>query len=766
MRIRLSGNQWCGSGVAGTVIFLVMLAAGCSVKKYIPEGELLYQGAELDVRQPHPDGNKKMIAEELNGLLYPRPNKRFLGFWPGVYFHYKAEADSGFLFRMLDRKLGEKPVFLSAVSPDNVAELIRNRLENRGYFMSEVEQKTLPEPDKKKGKVRYEVTLARPYTLKNYQLDADSIGVGGELGQAMAESPIREGQRFDLQALKLERIRLDKELKNRGYYNFNPEFTAFEADTNSSRDKTFDLYLNIARNAPAKALIPYRIQRINVYPNFQLGRDSLRSDTLRYDGKNFIRDEEYFNPVHLNPMITFQKGDLYDAEASANTGRRLGSTGAYKFVNIKYEELDSVSAGRDTGRLEANIYLSPLNQRSMQFQLQAVTKSNDFTGPSLSVIYSNRNLFHGGELLNLTLSTGYETQLSGRHFTGRNNLKIGLQGDLIFPRVLSPFRLSPHWFKYSIPKTRLNLGGEYVSRTGLFALSALNAGFGYVWDANRFVTHEINPISVTYFNLLKSSEAFGEILDRNPFLRSSFDQQFIAGLTYAYIYNGMVDARQKHQFSWRTDLDVAGNLVSLLAGASQSRPKRFLGIEYAQYAKINFDIRYHINLGHEQRLASRFYAGYGHAYGNSEVLPYSKQFYAGGPYSVRAFHTRQLGPGSYARDTEEQRTYLDQTGNIRLEANVEYRFPLISYLKGAIFADAGNVWLSRENPAVPGGEFSENWIRELGLGAGIGLRVDVQSFVIRADLAVPLHDPGAASGERWIKDYRKPVLNLAVGYPF
>jgi outer membrane translocation and assembly module TamA len=300
----------------------------------------------------------------------------------------------------------------------------------------------------------------------------------------------------------------------------------------------------------------------------------------------------------------------------------------------------------------------------------------------------------------------------------------------------------------------------------LYALLSGTARFGYVWDANRYVTHEINPITVNYTRLINSTEDFQEILDQNAFLRRSFEQQFISGLTYSFTYNGMIDAQRTHQFFLNSTLDIAGNSISLFGQEeTPGAPKTFLGTEYAQYAKADIDFRYHLKLGEDQKIATHLFAGYGHAYGNSEVLPFIKQYFSGGPYSVRAFNIRSLGPGTFNGEVE-QGGFFDQSGNIRLEANIEYRFPIFGFFKGAVFADAGNVWNSVDNPDIPNDTFSSDFLSELGMGLGVGLRLDIQGFVIRVDVASPFHDPRLPEGERFDFQLDDPVFNFAIGYPF
>lgn len=227
----------------------------------------------------------------------------------------------------------------------------------------------------------------------------------------------------------------------------------------------------------------------------------------------------------------------------------------------------------------------------------------------------------------------------------------------------------------------------------------------------------------------------------------------------------MVDANSIHQFYLNANIETAGNTMSLFSKEAEESRTAF-GLKYAQFAKADADFRYHFNLGNEQKIATRLFAGLGIPYGNSDVMPFSRQYFSGGPYSVRAFRIRSLGPGSYKPDDTGNLSYFDQSGNLRLEGNIEYRFPIISFLKGAVFADAGNVWITRENPVLPGGKFGKDFLSELGVGAGVGLRVDIQNFVIRLDVAAPMRVPFLPEGERWTFAFDEPVFNFAVGYPF
>jgi len=649
-----------------------------------------------------------------------------------------------------------------------VEAVLRNRLENNGFFYS-----TTSSAFTEKGieaSLIYNVKVAAPYQMASFAIDTMASPLYEDVKQVTSTSNFKEKMRFDLSKMKLERQRIDTELKKKGYYNINSEFFIFQADTNQYKNKNFDLYLKLKAEVPKKATVPYQIKHINIYPNYDL-QDSTAIEADRFNNKNYFQDSVFIKPKHLDRFITLNEGAYYDPQTSKNTARRLSSIGAYKYVNIQYKEIDS-SLTDSLGALEANIFLSPLTERAIRAELQAVTKSNNFTGPNLALTYSNRNLFQGGEVFNLSTNIGYETQFASGEDAGLNSIELGLKGEVIFPRVLFPVKIDDDFFTYSIPKTKTTLAFNALSRSKLYTILSGSALFGYAWNANRFVSYEFNPISINYSWLAKTSPEFDDILNGNPSLQRSFDQQLIAGMTFSFTYNGLIDTNNPNQFYLNSTLDVAGNSISLLGkDAEPDEPKEFIGLQYAQYAKADVDFRFHHNFGENksQTIATRLFAGYGLAYGNSEVIPYVKQYFSGGPYSVRAFRIRSLGPGTYSEeeDTNSDGTFFDQTGNIRLEANVEYRFPLFSFFKGAIFADAGNVWNSKANPAFNGEDkFTSNFINELGMGTGVGLRIDVQGFVIRFDLAAPFHDPSLPEGERFDFKFDDPVLNFAIGYSF
>ncbi|MCX2763490.1 BamA/TamA family outer membrane protein [Aquimarina muelleri] len=746
------------------LLLFISITYSCSIHKFIPQGEKLYDGAEITLKSEDTINHIHKIKEELETVIHPKPNTTLLGIRPGLYFFYKTQKQKpGFIYKFLNKKFGEKPVYLSNINKEKSKELLDNRLKNRGFFKNEISYKITD--NNKTARIEYAIITKKPYTLKTYQIDSMPFAIQRDIKETMNKSLIKKGDRFDLSLFKIERERIDRKLKSKGYYNFNADFLIFEADTNRYKNKKFDLFLRLKKEVPKKSIVPYSINSINVYPNYSLETEGVIKDTIVHNDTKFIQDTVFFKPKRLSPHILFKKGQLYNPKTSKLTSNRLSSIGTYKFVTIRYKEIDSINDGITPKKIDANVYLSPLNKRALRLELQGVSKSNSFIGPTLLARYSNRNLFKGGETFNLTTTAGYETQIVSGENAGLSSIQLGVKGDLIFPRVLFPVNIGND-FKYAIPNTKISIGGEFLDRSKLYSLFSVNTSFGYNWKANRFVYHELNPININYVNLSNTTQEFDAILKENPFLSNSFQQKFIAGLTYTFIYNELNDNSIKKPIFFNTNIDIAGNTLSIFDKNNSEEPNTFLGLEYAQYAKVDVDFRYHLKIGKDQRIVTRLFAGLGLPYGNSETLPFSKQYFSGGPYSVRAFKSRSLGPGSYVPKNNDTGEFFDRVGDIRLEANIEYRFPLFSYFKGAVFADAGNIWLTKENEALRNGTFSSDFISELGVGTGAGIRVDIQNFVIRFDAAIPIRKPFLPKGERFDFNLKKPAYNFAIGYPF
>ncbi|MEP0085712.1 MAG: BamA/TamA family outer membrane protein [Maribacter dokdonensis] len=758
-----------------------LLIYSCGIEKYIPEREQLYTGAELKLLSEGEIHDSKEVKAELLNLIEPNPNTTFLGMKPALFFHCKAQREKpGFLYKFLNKSFGEEPVYFSEVNTDRVEELILNRLDNNGFFYSKSSSEVVN--NGKFASVNYTASMPQPYVLENYHLESDSLPIYKEIEKMLPETSLAKGDRFDLDLLKAERARLNNGLKQKGFYNSQEDLLIFEADTNQYKNRKFDLFLRLKKNVPARASIPYTIDSITVYPNYTIEGDTLpltEENVTQIDSIDFVQNELYFKPKLLESYLLFNEGDLYNANISKQTSNRLSALGSYKYVNIQYTELDTTATDGNGGSLAASIYLAPLTKRSIRAEIQAVSKSNGFTGPGILLSHTNRNVFNGGETFSVSANFSYESQLSSGSNSSLSSIAGGISADLVIPRSI-PF--SPSRFQYAVPKTKISLGYDFLQRSQLFTLSSVNASFGYTWQENQYVYHTLDPISINYSRLSNVTDEFQAILDDNEYLSQSFEQRFIAGLLYSFTYDEVSKLSKEAPIYFSTNFDIAGNMLNLISGGSET----IFGSTYAQYAKADADLRLYLRWKKERTLVSRIYAGWGVPYGNSSTLPFVKQFYSGGPYSVRAFNIRSLGPGNFNAETENATTdYFDQSGNLKLEANVEYRFPLFSYLKGAFFVDAGNVWLTGDYSELEedqlnssfsetlftDGKFEKDWLTEVAAGVGFGLRLDVQNFVIRLDLASPLRIPYEAKNERWNVPFfgntdNNMTLNFAIGYPF
>ncbi|SDG74798.1 translocation and assembly module lipoprotein TamL [Psychroflexus sediminis] len=754
--------------LAKTLFFIVIsiyALSSCSVKKYLPEDKTLYTGAELKLESTQ-EKDLENLETKLKTAISRNTNTKILGMRPGLYFNYKAKRENpGFINKFLNKQFGEDPYYFESINVEAAEDILKNRLRNSGYFGSSVTSIIQKDTSNRSTSVLYSIDLSKPYRLESYQLEktvADTLQIYDEIQSSLQYSDLKENKRFNLDLLKSERERIDQFLKRRGYYNFNSDFLIFEADTNAYDTRNFDLYVRLKTQVPEKSLVPYIIDEVYIHPNRTVTDREQEKDTMSFKGLNFIQAKAFFKPKHLYPYVQIYPGETYNPKASQFTSRRLSSISTFKFVNIDYEEKDSVTDAKGKRHLKADIFLSPLKKRSLRLELQGVTKSNNFAGPNLSVVYSNRNIFRGGELFRLSLSGGYEQQFFGKtDDQGLSSIQLGLNASLLFPRLIFPIDLDAS-FEYAIPKTKVSLGLDYLNRTQLYTLNSVSSSFGYLWEGNSYVTHQLKPINLEYVKLGNTSDEFDQILENNPFLRRSFEQQFIAGLTYDFTYNEIKDQTTGEGIFFGFHYDMAGNGLNLLGTKNEEGQNEFLGLQYAHYIKADLDVTYHLRLDEKrQKLVGRIFAGMGKPLGTTESLPFVKQYFSGGPYSVRAFRIRSLGPGTFSPE-DGSNSFFDQSGDIKLEANLEYRFPIMEYLNGAVFADAGNVWLMNENQATPGGKFTSNFINEIGAGVGVGLRVDIQGFVIRFDLAAPIKEPSTS----WDFDATSPVLNFAIGYPF
>ncbi len=758
------------------MVEILLICPGCDTTKKLPKGEELYTGATIHIHSDSPVPEKG-IKKELIKVEGPSPNSSFLGIRFQLWMYMMISKDKGKgLGHFLKTKMGEPPVLMSDLHPEKTAELMKNRLFTSGYFHAQITFEKVRQ--KRKISICYTVILPIPYLVHRVSFPEGVDSLEAHIRATKKESLIKEGVQYNLELFKEERLRIEKELRNAGFYYFNADYLLFQADSIKNA-KQVNVRLILKPEIPARARRVYTLNTIYIIPSLVSVNDSfpIKTDTLKMGGYDYLNSDSAFRPKAILQSIYLKKGHLYNRNDHTLTLRHLMEMGIFRSVEIRF-----VESADSAGILDVYIRLFPLPRKSIQADLEAITKSDNFTGPSLTMSFKDRNIFKGGELYVFNLLGSFETQI-GKNAVSFNSYELGVNTQLYFPEFITPFRLKRNSNLF-LPKTKIDLGARLLQRVLYYNMTALNASFGYKWKKTPQKEYELDPIYLSFTKLLNTTNAFNTLLLENPYLKTSFEEQFIIGSNYSYTYNSQIGSVKRSQFYFNGTLQLSGNSLYLMQSlfsplsATEENPYKVFGFPYAQYSRFTLDERYYFTVNKMSRIAVRFYGGVALPYGNSSTIPYVEQFFSGGSNSIRAFQARSLGPGSYKiPDSLAGRSFLDQSGDIKLEGNLEYRFNILKILKGAIFTDAGNVWLARKNAQYPGGEFNiTDFQNEIAVGAGAGLRFDLSFFVLRFDLAFPLREPSLPENERWVInriDFEAPswrqqnlVLNIAVGYPF
>jgi outer membrane protein insertion porin family len=774
-------------------LYLVIgiLLSGCSALNLVPEGKVLYTKSEVKLVPAGKVKARKKIKELLYSNINPEPNTSILGMRPSLWLYYKAgNPTRKGLNSFIKNKMGQAPVYMSDVKPDKTAELLEGHLKTNGFFQARVKSETVIKG--KKGKVIYTAYVQRPYRIRNISTPVIDT-LFANIDSLKKDSYLRKRQRYSLERLQGEQERLEEALENLGFYFFDDRHLIFEADSTVG-DRKVDLTLMLEKGVPAKAKRIYKVGDVNIYPDFTLSIDTpaLRTDTVVVHGYNYMDRKHFFRPSAIVKVINLEKGKIYSRTDREYTLGHLMGLGAFKFVNIKFME-----SPKDSATLDANIYMTPFLKKSIRAEFQTVSKSNNFVGPGLSVTLTNRNALRGSERLDLTLSSAYEVQISSKQSQALNAMELGGEAKLTFPRLLVPFNINYPGRKY-LPTTEASIGSRIQQRINYFRLNSFNLAYGYAWRENTLKNHEFFPVDINFVELGKTSEDFDELLKQNPYLQRSFEDQFIPGARYSYTLNTQLNEKRETKFRDRdyepshiyfnARIDVAGNLIHALQGKrfeqdSTLEKGTIFGSPYSQFSKGEIDFRHYWQFAEKSQFVSRLNVGVGYAYGNSVTMPYIKQFAVGGSTSIRAFPARSLGPGTYnvreTINTESSKNtfFIDQRGDMKIEGNAEYRHDISKVIKTAVFVDAGNIWLLRDDPDRKGGKFEKKqWVNELAVGSGLGLRLDFNFFLLRFDLAFPLRKPWLPDGQRWVLSDIDPgsrawrrenlILNIAIGYPF
>lgn len=767
-------------GILYTILlYLALSLASCSATKFVPDGSYL-----LDEVKIHTD-NKEIEPSDMRLYVRQNPNSKwFSTIKTQLYVYNWSGRDSTKWFNRFLRKIGDAPVIYNESDAIRSQEEIAKAVQNLGYMGASVKRTT--KTKKKKLKLFYEITSGKPYIVRTLKYDISDKKIAEYLRNDSTQSMLREGMLFDVNVLDAERQRITDYLLCNGYYKFNKDYITYTADTARNThqvDLTLHLlpYKTYVGDTP-KEHFQYKINKINFITDYDVLQSSALSsieinDSLHYNGfPIYYKDKLYLRPKVLVDNLRFASGDLYDERNVQKTYTYFGRLSALKYTNIRFFETQN----GDSTQLNCYVMLTKSKHKSISFELEGTNSAGDL-GAAASVSFQHRNLFRGSETFMVKFRGAYEA-ISGLQpgYKNHNYTEYGVETSINFPNFLFPFLTSD--FKRRIKATtEFGLQYNYQLRPE-FSRTIASASWSYKWMQKQKIQHRIDLLDISYLYLPWISSQFQEDYinkDKdNYILKYNYENRLIVRMGYNYSYNSAGGALVNNtittnSYSIRAGFESAGNILYGISKMINMRKNKdgeyaILGIPYAQYLKGDFDFAKNIIIDHRNSLA--FHAGIGIAvpYGNAKVVPFEKRYFSGGANSVRGWSVRNLGPGSFAGDGN----FMNQSGDIKLDASIEYRTRLFWKFRGAAFIDAGNIWTIREYENQPGGVFEfDKFYKQIAVAYGLGLRLDLDFFVLRFDGGMKAINPKYKKAKerypiihpRFSRDF---AFHFAVGYPF
>ena len=767
-------------GILYTILlYLALSLASCSATKFVPDGSYL-----LDEVKIHTD-NKEIKPSDMRLYVRQNPNSKwFSTIKTQLYVYNWSGRDSTKWFNRFLRKIGDAPVIYNESDAIRSQEEIAKAVQNLGYMGASVKRTT--KTKKKKLKLFYEITSGKPYIVRTLKYDISDKKIAEYLRNDSTQSMLREGMLFDVNVLDAERQRITDYLLCNGYYKFNKDYITYTADTARNThqvDLTLHLlpYKTYVGDTP-KEHFQYKINKINFITDYDVLQSSALSsieinDSLHYNGfPIYYKDKLYLRPKVLVDNLRFASGDLYDERNVQKTYTYFGRLSALKYTNIRFFETQN----GDSTQLNCYVMLTKSKHKSISFELEGTNSAGDL-GAAASVSFQHRNLFRGSETFMVKFRGAYEA-ISGLQpgYKNHNYTEYGVETSINFPNFLFPFLTSD--FKRRIKATtEFGLQYNYQLRPE-FSRTIASASWSYKWMQKQKIQHRIDLLDISYLYLPWISSQFQEDYinkDKdNYILKYNYENRLIVRMGYNYSYNSaggtlVNNTITTNSYSIRAGFESAGNILYGISKMINMRKNKdgeyaILGIPYAQYLKGDFDFAKNIIIDHRNSLA--FHAGIGIAvpYGNAKVVPFEIRYFSGGANSVRGWSVRNLGPGSFAGDGN----FMNQSGDIKLDASIDYRTRLFWKFRGAAFIDAGNIWTIREYENQPGGVFEfDKFYKQIAVAYGLGLRLDLDFFVLRFDGGMKAINPKYKKAKerypiihpRFSRDF---AFHFAVGYPF
>ncbi|MBU2649380.1 MAG: BamA/TamA family outer membrane protein [Bacteroidetes bacterium] len=783
------------------ILFLsiMLILAGCSTTKPLKENEYLLTKNTVNI-----SSNKKYInTEELRGYISQKPNKKLFGLFRFKLWSYQKATkgrDSRFN-RWVMNTIGERATLYDSLSARESAGEIKAYLQNLGFFDAEVHYTSEKfKHKKKKIKAIYNIEPGEPYRYRNIRYRIDDRRLASFVFSDTSSTLLRKNQIYNAYTMDSERDRITTFLNNNGYYRFTKEYILYEIDSSLNKHQVDARIVieNVSvpdRENPGTLIRQdhdrYFISKVVVNPDF----DPLESRKTVYDTLveevhqvKDTREANYYYILYKGKLkvsaptiaqsIFIENKEPFNLRDVQRTYRRFSSLPVFNYTSIQFAETPEDSLSKDHGHKQLNCLINLSRAPLQSYTIEAEgTNSGGDLGIGANLTFQNKNIFRGGEVFTLRLKGALEAQKvstieegEDKTFFFFNTYEYGVEANLTFPKFLIPIR-QDRFPKYFRPKTTLSSGINYQNRPKYKRYIATVA-FGYEWNESDTKKHILYPADVNLVKVYPTAEFEQEINDlEDDRLRNQYTDHLIMALRYSYVFNNQDIRKLKNFIYFRGNIETSGNLLNLIDRAV-SAPRdpagyyTLFGIRYSQYIRTDFDFRYYWILKQNNSLVYRAIFGIGVPYGNTQVLPFEKGFYLGGANGMRGWRFRSLGPGAYTVTDDD----IDKSGDIQLEANVEYRFPIYKFFKGALFVDAGNVWLLKPNETFPGGEFRfDSFLGQMAIDAGIGFRFDFSFFIFRIDAATKFKDPSYPPNDRWVvskMQLRDVMWNFGIGYPF
>ena len=749
------------------------LMTACSTTSRVPDDDKLFVGlTKIGYENYEKNDHFTTTQEEVEAALATAPNGALFGSsyyrTPFPYRLWIWNAFSGshsVIGKWLTKSFGKAPVLMSRVNPALRAKVAQGLLRDRGYFGASVSYKEVAMSNPKKAKIAYTVDVGHLYNIDTLVYTGFPTDAMRLIDSTRTATLVPGGTPFDVSVLDAERNRLSTLFRNNGYYYYQPGYASYLADTLSSPGSA-SLRLQLADGIPDMARRQWYIGDVDLQIRKQY-TDQL-TDSFRY--RHFSMQYNGRRPPMRARVIMkdvkLRHGQPYSYDNYIQSANKLSATGVFSMVDFKFTPRDT-TALNDTIDLTLNCILD--KPYDFYVESNVTGKTTGRVGPGLVLGITKRNAFRGGEKLDLNLKGSYEWQ-TGHRADGTsskfNSYEYGIDASLELPRLLLPFWQRRRF--YNTPSTLIKASSNVLNRSGYFKRHVVSGELTYSLQATATSRHQFSPLIIQYEYMKDCSEAFGEILNANPYLMLSMADQFVPMMRYTYTYSS--PSTYRNPIYWQTTFSEAANVLSLGYMAAGKRwddkGKKMFKNPYAQFLKVESDLRKTWQMGDHAQLVAHLNAGIIWSYGNSESAPYSEQFYVGGANSIRAFNVRSIGPGGYYT-SESCLSYMDQTGDIKLLANIEYRPRLFGNLYGALFLDAGNVWALRDDGYRNASKLRFNKLLEqTALGTGIGIRYDLDFFVLRLDWGIGIHLPYKHGFYNMPSFGDSQSLHFAIGYPF